>query len=93
LVSNKQVANKIKFKVIFLGYHLDFEEVCKRHLEKEFEIQIHDGKISVDSYQAIHKFSKDFDLHQVEKQVDIILVDGVSKYNRGNNLLPECRQN
>ena len=63
--------------IFFKGYHADYVAVFRRHLESEYEVQIRDGRISADSDQVVQGLRDDFEILQVERQVDKILVDNV----------------
>ena len=76
----------------FLGYFEEYTDVCWKHLESEFEVQIRDGKISNDSFNNIKTLSRDFKLLQIEDNVDNILVDNVTKHKPGHYLLKCYRQ-
>ena len=52
--------------------------VLKKHAGQEFEIQIRDGHVSQDSQEVLDVLKKDFNILQVEENIDRIIVDNSS---------------
>ena len=73
--------------IIFQGYHAEYVDVCRRHLESEYQVQIRYGRISLESSQVVQKLKDDFEKIQVEIQIDKILVYNVSLSKNTNHLL------
>ena len=73
--------------IIFQGYHAEYVDVCGRHLESVYEVQIRYGRISLESSQVVQKLKDDFEKIQVEIQIDNILVYNVSLSKSTNHLL------
>ena len=62
----------------FLGYHEKFIITLQKHLGQEFEVQIREGFVTVESQKIIGFLKEDFISLQVGDNVEKIFVDELS---------------